>query len=65
MSNLYHIATRVCAICGKEYIRPAEPIYNVRFARKTYNCCSYHCYQIAKQTKSENRQKDYQDEKID
>ena len=54
----------VCAICGKQFWKPASSLYKVKFAGKTYKCCYYKCYRIAQQTKEQNigsRYKKYMD----
>lgn len=40
-----------CAICGKQFIRQPGSIYHLRFADKTYQCCSYTCYRNATKVK--------------
>lgn len=41
----------ICAICGKEFIKQPGHIFKIHFADKTYNCCSYRCYQQGKYVK--------------
>lgn len=59
----------VCSICGKKYLKQLGSIYTVKFAGKSYPCCSYNCYNIGVRTKEEikaNRQsKTYQKLMID
>lgn len=49
----------VCSICGKKFIKSAASIYHVNFAGRTNQCCSYKCYEKAKQIKSENNSHEY------
>ena len=48
-----------CAICGKQYIKAPGSIYKVNFAGKTYQCCSYTCYNRAKAIKEDNNEASY------
>lgn len=43
----------VCSMCGKQYIKQPGSIYRVMYKGKTNNCCSYSCYNKAKQIKEE------------
>lgn len=43
----------VCSMCGKQYIRQPGSIYKIVYKGKTNNCCSYSCYNKAKQIKEE------------
>ena len=42
-----------CASCGKQFIKAACSIYNIRTNGKTKHYCSYTCYQKAKNSKKE------------
>lgn len=48
-----------CAICGKKFIEIPCSIYKLRFADKTYHCCSYSCYTEGLKTKSTHNQSEY------
>lgn len=48
-----------CGICGKKFYKVYCSIYSVEFGGKTYNCCSYTCYQLAKKVKEENNSSQY------
>lgn len=41
----------VCAMCGKQFIKAAENLYKVVYKGKINQCCSYTCYQKAKNFK--------------
>lgn len=42
-----------CAICGARYIKQIGSIYHVNFAGRSFQCCSYGCYQKALKVKDE------------
>ena len=48
-----------CAICGKQFIKAPGSIYKVKFAGKTYHCCTYTCYVEAKRLKEHNNEASY------
>lgn len=54
---------RVCAMCGKEFIKHPDHIYKVRYKGQLNQCCSYTCYRNALKLKeklhNENTKKDY------
>ena len=43
----------VCAMCGRDYIKPPGSIYKVTYKGQINNCCSYSCYQKALKVKDE------------
>lgn len=49
----------VCSICGKQFIKTVGSIYHVSFAGRTNQCCSYKCYQKAKELKASLNQVEY------
>ena len=51
----------ICAICGKEFIKQSGHIFKIHFADKTYNCCSYRCYQQGNYVKEHEISKRYSD----
>lgn len=48
-----------CCICGKKFIKAASSIYHVSFADRINHCCSYTCYQKAKELKQSLNQVEY------
>lgn len=50
-----------CGICGRKFIKPVGSIYHMQFAGKTFQCCSYHCYQQGLQVKANEVSKHYSD----
>lgn len=48
-----------CSICGKVHLVMPNTIYKVKFAGKTYHCCSHTCYRIAKKLKEDNNEASY------
>ena len=50
-----------CCICGKQYIKQVGSIYHVEFAGKTFQCCSYTCYNKALEVKHSETSKRYAD----
>ena len=49
----------ICSMCGKKFIKAAGSIYHVSFAGRTNQCCSYKCYQKAKELKESLNQIEY------
>lgn len=41
----------ICSICGNKYLKKPGSIYTVKFAGRSYPCCSYNCYMIGVHTK--------------
>lgn len=42
---------KTCPICGREFLPAPMTIYKVKTHRKTFNCCSYTCWEEAKKRK--------------
>lgn len=49
-----------CGICGKKFYKVYCSIYSVQFGGKSYNCCSYTCYQAAKKVKESHNSSAYE-----
>lgn len=49
----------ICSMCGKQFIKPVGSIYHVDFAGRINQCCSYKCYEKAKDLKASLNQVEY------
>lgn len=48
-----------CAVCGKKFVKQPGSIYHLQFAGRSYQCCSYTCYQKGLDVKENVNQSEY------
>lgn len=40
------LTSKICPVCGKRFIKAALSVYHTQYKGRTYQCCSYTCYNI-------------------